>query len=63
MYDSPRFAAAAPDAHANVHAALENAATTLEDAFKVISSPDTAKVLRDAGLTKHTIETLRRKFL
>ena len=63
MHDSVQFASAAPDAHANVHSALESAALTLEETFEVISSPDTVKSLRDAGLTQRTIETLRRKLI
>jgi protein-tyrosine phosphatase len=63
MYDSPRFAVAAPDAHQAVHTALESAGTSLEEAFEVISSPATVANLIGAGLTPDTIEALQNKLL
>jgi hypothetical protein len=63
MYDSPRFAVAAPDAQQAVHTALKSAGTSLEEAFEAISSPATVATLIGAGLTPDTIDALQNKLV
>lgn len=61
MHDSARFAAAAPDAHQAVRAALRNAGTSLEAEFSVLDNPTTINRLKQAGLSVQTVNVLKTK--